>query len=94
MGRRMNLKAMVLVAAIVAVAVVGGRLTAIFAESPVASSGPSVAASLFPEQAAPPLPSIDEPTGSSPEPSRPASPGIDCTRGVACPIIYAPPKGR
>jgi hypothetical protein len=93
MRRQMKLRALVLVAMIVAVAGVGCRLMAASGERAIASSESSVAASSFPDQIAPPLPPIDEPA-RDPEASRPTSPGIDCTRGVACPIIYAPPKGR
>ena len=89
----MNFRAVVLVVAVGAVAGMGWHLMSTSSKLPVAAVGPSIVASSLPEQIAPPMPTIDD-RALSPAPQRPAPSAIDCTRGVACPIIYTPPVAR
>ncbi len=89
----MNVRAIVLAVVVIALAGAGWRLMAGSMERSSAPVGPTISATSLPEQAPPPLPRIDVSVPSA-APQTPASSGIDCTRGVACPIIYAPSKGR
>jgi hypothetical protein len=93
--QQMNFRSMI-VAAVVAVAAWGtGVLMRTTYQHWAASSGPTRSAptpSTLDQLAPKSVPVADR--SQDAEPRRAPTTGIDCTRGVACPIIYAPPKGK
>jgi hypothetical protein len=91
----MNFRSMLVVAIVAALAWGAGFFVRTTYQQLTASSGPSVSAtapSVLEQLAPKSFPVADR--AQDAEPGRAPASGIDCTRGVACPIIYAPAKGR
>jgi hypothetical protein len=93
--QQMNCKSIFVVAIVASVGWGTGVLIRTTHQQWAASSGPKLAAptpSALDQLAPNSVPVADR--SQDVEPSRAPASGIDCTRGVACPIIYAPLRER
>ncbi len=91
----MNFRSMFVVAIVAALAWGAGFFIRTTYQQLSASTGPSVsetAPSVLEQLAPKSVPVADR--SQDAEPGRAPSSAIDCTRGVACPIIYAPRPER
>jgi hypothetical protein len=93
--QQMNFRSIFVVAVVAAAAWGTGVLMRTSYQHWAAASGPTLATpspSALDQLAPKRVPVADR--SQDAEPGRTPTTGIDCTRGVACPIIYAPPIER